>query len=553
MNQPSTTSIDSPSRFWDRLLLAAVLLWAFLGMCVPMYDTDFWWHLKTGEWILSGHGIPAVDLYTFTDADKPWIDLHWGFQILITIIYKIGGVPLVTLAKATIITAAIAITWTASGERLPAWKKALVWLLPIVCIMGRAIERPEMLSQLFLSLWLWIARKSDDRPGLMWWLIPLQLIWINCHALFILGLVVGVCYGIDAVVREAARGRYGLPVRDKGPVPGEILIVALLIGLVSLINPYFEQGVMFPTVLYKKFSIEQDFYSKAIGEFQQPIAFVMSAIRTRRFDALQNIYFLSEVVTWLIAAWSFVWLLFWKREWSLFRLMLFAGYSHLAWEATRNTNIFALVAAFVACENFAAAAQLPKSGEATAPSGYATKSMIFVVAALCVLVVTGVWNQIGEKDKPFGLGERPNWYIHDAVKFAGQPGFPHLAIVSNIGQAEVYVYHNGPDHKVFMDARLEVCTEQTFKSYQDILLSMSAGSTNWEIIFRDTELPVVILDSRYSHGPLEGMLHTPTWRLVFADHSAAVFLPVKLAEKLNLPQVDYSPLQYPNGRPSNQK
>lgn len=546
MNQPSTTSIDSPPRFWDRLLLAAVLLWAFLGMCVPMYDTDFWWHLKTGEWILSGHGIPAVDLYTFTDADKPWIDLHWGFQILITIIYKIGGVPLVTLAKATIITAAIAITWTASGERLPAWKKALVWLLPIVCIMGRGIERPEMLSQLFLSLWLWIARKSDDRPGLMWWLIPLQLIWINCHALFILGLVVGVCYGIDAVVREAARGRYGLPVRDKGPVPGEILIVALLIGLVSFINPYFEQGVLFPFTLYQKFSSEQEFYSKVIGEFQQPIQFVMSSIRMHRLNTLFNLYFLAEVGTWLIAAFSFVWLFVRKREWSLFRLLMFAAYSHLAWEATRNTNIFALVAGFVACENFAAAGRVPQAGQRTVPGGYATKSMIAVMGALCVLVVTGIWNQIGEKDKPFGLGERPNWYIHDAVKFAGQPGFPHLAFVSTNGQAAVYDYHNGPDRKVFMDARLEVCTRQTFQSFLAIEDFMTHGDMSWEAIFRNSELPVVILDSRNARGPLNGMLNTPTWRLVFADRTAAVFLPVRLAEKLNLPKVDVQPLLYPD-------
>jgi len=33
------------------------------------------------------------------------------------------------------------------------------------------------------------------------------------------------------------------------------------------------------------------------------------------------------------------------------RLLLFVGFSHLAWKATRNTNIFAIVSGFVGCEN----------------------------------------------------------------------------------------------------------------------------------------------------------------------------------------------------------
>jgi len=547
VNQPSTISTEPRPGIGERVLFAAVLLWSFLGMCFPMYDTDFWWHLRTGEWILAGNGIPALDLYTFTDVDKPWIDLHWGFQVLITIIYRIGGVSLVTLFKAATITSAIAIAWKAGGEQLPAWKKSLVWLLPIVCVTGRGIERPEMLSQLFLALWLWIARKSDDRPGVMWWLIPIQLIWINCHALFILGLAVGVCYAVDAVVRDQSpRGFCRLVPREGGPLLGEILIVGLLVGLVSFINPYFEQGVLFPFTLYRKFSSEQEFYSMVIGEFQQPIQFVGNSIRLHRWSSLLNIYLLAEFCTWLIAAFSFVWLFIRKREWSLFRVMLFAAFSHLAWEATRNTNIFALVAGFVACENFAAAARQSQTTAVERFRGSATKVMTAVVGALSILVITGIWNQIGEKDKPFGLGERPNWYIHDAVKFASRPDFPHLAFVANNGQAAVYDYHNGPERKVFMDARLEVCTRETFESFLAIQIFMSERDTRWETIFRNSELPVVILDSHTSGGPLKGMLATPTWRLVYADRTAGVFLPVKLADRLNLPKVDEHVVLHPD-------
>ena len=548
-HSPSSITNRTPSgRLWDRVLFGSVLLFTFLSMCFPLLDTDFWWHLKTGEWILSHGTVPYVDLYTYADADKPWIDLHWGFQIFITLVYRLGGIPLVTLVKSAIFTASVAIAWNAGGPNLASWKKTAIWILPIICIAGRGNERPEMLSQLFLALWLWFARRTDDKPKWIWWLPLVQLIWVNCHALFILGLVVGFCYAADMAIRLLLAGRFGILPRQVGPEARTVAIVGGLAAAACFVNPYFEEGALFPLTLYRKFSVEKDFYSKNIGEFRPPIDYV----RERGFN---NIYVIAELGTWIIAAASFIRLLLVRRTWSPFRLLLFAGFSHLAWQASRNTNIFSLVAGFVACENFADVVFLSKKGQAnrTPPPSHDllfTKLMTVVATALSLLVVTGIWNEkIGESNKPFGFGEAPNWFIHDAARFAGQDGFPHRAFIANIGQAEVYVYHNGPDRKVFMDARLEVCSQQTFMELNDGLLAMQTGSSRWLNAYGKDEIPVVILDSRTVRPSINGMLMTPFWRLVFADRSAAVFLQAELADKLNLPPVDPSPLMYPDGPP----
>ena len=544
-----SVKLDVPTEtIGDRLLFSVVLLWSFLSMCFPLYDTDFWWHLKTGQWILEGNGIPYVDLYTFTDSDKPWIDLHWGFQVLIAILYRVGGVPLVTLVKSGIITGAVAVAWRAGGTNLPAWKKAALWLLPIICIAGRGNERPEMLSQLFLAFWLWIATQTDSRLGLIWYLPLVQVIWVNCHALFVLGLVVGVCYAVDAIVRELANGRYGLEPRTSGPDLRTVWIVGVLVAVTCLMNPYFEEGALFPLTLYRKFSVEKDFYCQNIGEFRPPIEFVLKY----RMLALRNVYLLAEMGVWLITVVSFVWLLITRRNWSLFRLLMFAGFSHLAWQASRNTNIFAIVSGFIACENFSDAlstsSRTTTSFRPTQSLINITNGMTVLIAGLCVAVVTGWWNEIAEKNKPFGLGEAPNWFIHDAARFASQPGFPHRAFVSHIGQAEVYVYHNAPQRRVFMDARLEVCTQQTFEQFNRVLATMAVGDPAWQTLFHDGDIPVVILDSRISRPAINGMLRTPGWRLVFADRSAAVFLTNERADQLNLPFTDPTPLIDPDGK-----
>ena len=59
-----------------RILPAVGLLvvLAFLGArgfsAVESYD--FWWHLKTGEWITQEGTLPTVDPYSFTAPDRPY-------------------------------------------------------------------------------------------------------------------------------------------------------------------------------------------------------------------------------------------------------------------------------------------------------------------------------------------------------------------------------------------------------------------------------------------------------------------------------------------------
>lgn len=540
--KPPTTTAgavpDPAAAGWNKALVAAFFVWTFATLVFPLCDTDFWWHLKTGELILQERTVPQVDRYTFVDYGAEWIDMHWGFQVLITLLYRAGGASLVVVTKAAVITAAVAFAWRAAGPSLPPWLKALFWFLPVIAISGRGYERPEMLSQLFLAIWLFVAFRVEERPGLIWLLPAVQLLWANCHALFVLGLVVGGCYALDRGVRSVAGGRFGVDQAPRKPELRMLLGAALLAVAACFATPYLEDGFLFPLTLYRKFTVDQAFYSTNIGEFQQPIAFI------RRYG-LTNFYLLAEIGTFLLTTASFVWLLAWRRRWSVLRLGLFVAYSHLAWEATRNTNIFSLVAGTVLCANVAD--RLAVRGPA--PEGRferrLAQALCAGLACLIGLVVSGQWNEWGEKVKPFGLGEAKNWFIHEAAQFAGQPGFPTRAFIANNGQASVYIYHNWPERRVFMDGRLEVCSLDTFRTFNRILDFMAAGDPRWVELVPGGELPTVILDARTSLQPLLLMRHTPGWRLVHADPAAAVFLDNATADRLRLEQADWHRLELP--------
>jgi hypothetical protein len=537
---------------WEKYFPAAILLWTFLLGCTPMVNFDIWWHLRTGAWIVENGWVPVTDLYTYTDPNQSWIDLHWGFQLLVLWLFSMGGVNLLVLAKATCLTATIAIGWRATGNTWPHWVKTLCWILPVICISGRSMVRPEMLSLIFLAIWLWLAENATRRPRLIWVLPVLQILWVNCHGLFVLGLVVGAAYAVDRIAREFRGGRFGLEPAPESPEFLYLFRAGVLAVIACLFNPYFEEGAFFPLELYRKFSVDQEFYS-GIGEFQTIVTFA------QKEGIFTNLYFGAELGLWLVTAGSFI-LVFRKRRVNVMRLLLFAAFSYLAAKASRNTSIFSLVSGVVLCGNLSdyytlrRSQQKKESHDVSSNQSLYSKRMAIltgaIVTSLFVSLLTGYWAVLGKENKSFGLGEREAWYPHDAVKFAGQPGFPQRAFLSHFGLAAVYEYHLGPNHRVFMDGRLEVVSRETYGLYEKIRQSMSQGNPIWMTMIRDEtgNLPVIILDSRNSRNEIRGLAVTAGWRLVFADASAAVFIEESLAETLNLPAADPAPLKYPDGR-----
>lgn len=549
----------------ERFVPGLLLICMFLLCLFPMLDHDLWWHLRTGRLIWEEKAIPQVDRYLFTDFERPWVDLHWGFQLMVWGLYCLGGTTLIQLVKAAVLTVAVAVGWRASGQGLPTWQRVLVWIPAIICITGRAYERPEVLSQLGLVIWLWAALHIEERPGLKWllWGLPLmQVAWINCHALSVLGLVVGACYGVDRLLREFFGGRFGLAPAPDTPTLRGVLWCGVLCGVAALCNPYFEEGALFPLELYKKFSVDEHFWrvEAGIGEFQRPFDILWRPTESGSefvWKGLVNSSFVAQTALALITIASFV-VLGLQKRWSPFRLLVFMGFAHLGWKATRNVNIFAFAMAVVALANYAEAALLRRQSQPVVVRRpvkdwrdrlVASPNVIAGVLLIAwgLAVVCGPWSYVADGNRKFGLGEQPWWFGHEACQFAGREGLPKRAILGHVGLAGVYEFYHATDHRVFTDPRLEVITKETFKNYIAITTMMAVGNRAWEPALRDSEgnLPVLVFDSRWSRQHINGLMMTPGWRMVYADPAAAVFVELKVAEKLGLPAASPAPLRNP--------
>jgi hypothetical protein len=159
-------------------------------------DPDMWWHLRTGELILSTHHWATTDPYSFTAVGAPWMSCEWLGDVLFAVAYRLGGlrgleVLLVVLASAVML-ALYGFATLRSGSCKAAF---LVSAVLLVLAAASFNLRPQMLGYLFLILTLItleLFRRGKQRAV---WLLPiLFLFWVNTHGSWIVGLATVALY-----------------------------------------------------------------------------------------------------------------------------------------------------------------------------------------------------------------------------------------------------------------------------------------------------------------------------------------------------------------------
>jgi hypothetical protein len=192
-------------------LLLAVLASVFcLGLLSPeIRDSDFWWHLRTGQYIVETRSLPVPDPFAYTTAAAPSaypgedavrhfnLTHEWLAQVFFYAAYRVAGFPGVVVLRALLLAAfcglAGLVVWRRSGVLDRGW---MAGLIVAAIAVPFALDRPQLFTYLFLALTVAIL-ESRRR---LWLLPPLFLIWANCHGGFVLGWVVLAAYCADALV-----------------------------------------------------------------------------------------------------------------------------------------------------------------------------------------------------------------------------------------------------------------------------------------------------------------------------------------------------------------
>ena len=168
-----------------------------------LIDSDIWWHLSTGSWILQNRTVPRTGIFS-QFASLPWVDSSWTFDVLTAFCVRIWGLAgLPVLLMLLQVAIAIAIFRLAGGRR-NFWPAVLLTAVAQFSIMPVS-PRPAMCSLILLgcelTLLLRVRRTGDVRP--LFWLPLLFAIWVNLDRQFSYGLIALALFWIAIIVEKS--------------------------------------------------------------------------------------------------------------------------------------------------------------------------------------------------------------------------------------------------------------------------------------------------------------------------------------------------------------
>lgn len=184
-----------------RVFLAVLFLGLFAMAARNVSDPDVWWHLKTGQYIAEHKSVPHTDPFSYTRAGKPWVAHEWLSELLLYETQRSTGWGGLIVLFAAVLGATFFLLYLRCGPDaylsgvatlFAAWATVPVWGV-----------RPQVLSLFLTSLWLLILERSERTPSVLWWTLPLTLLWVNLHAGFALGLVLSALFIAGGFIERA--------------------------------------------------------------------------------------------------------------------------------------------------------------------------------------------------------------------------------------------------------------------------------------------------------------------------------------------------------------
>lgn len=246
------------------LTTSGVVAVAVLGVALvllslfPLSHTDFWAHLKYGEWITANRALPDREpLCEFTDKSTAMFDPLWLSQVGYDALFRAGaaaaggddrsrfdgGVEAVRLAHTGAAVAALGLFGLAirrASGSVP-WAAGGMVLILVLMLSPLAVQRPQAFALVgYAAVLCALSRDVLSRRAVV--AVPLVMVlWANLHGAFVLGfgLLGAALLGRAVAVAVAVGNRWSLRAacREVG-VRRSAVALALTLAAVAALNPY---------------------------------------------------------------------------------------------------------------------------------------------------------------------------------------------------------------------------------------------------------------------------------------------------------------------------
>jgi tetratricopeptide (TPR) repeat protein len=184
----------------------AYVLFALASQPIIKGDTDLWYHLNGGRYIVEHGEIADSSFFSFIEPPRQRANYYWLFQWLSYRIYQVSGYGgLIALRTALFLFIAV-ILWGLFRVRLKGVTPyfAALFALYIMILLPRCLlSRPHAFSYLFMAVFVYVY---EIRPGRSYVLPLVAILWVNLHGIeYPVMLLISGAYMCDAYIGRLKR------------------------------------------------------------------------------------------------------------------------------------------------------------------------------------------------------------------------------------------------------------------------------------------------------------------------------------------------------------
>lgn len=470
-------------------------------------DTDTWWHLRAGQWMVQHKMILQQDLFSFTRFGEAWHYPGWLVQIPMYLIYQVFGPGGLNIWTAAIVAIAFGFSWaTLKGGY---FLKAFLLVLAATASGVFWSARPHLFTFLFTSITLFILEGTRPEEGFLnrrylYALPVIMVLWANSHGGFATGFILWGIYWLSEQVAWISQQSIRLQPASlicnlkawlRKP-ERTLTIVGLLMLLGACLNPSGPRMLAYP------------FQTVSIGALQDQI----QEWQSPDFHAL--------------SVQPFLWLFFLgfgslgvsRRRITLVEFLLFTGFAYLGFMAGRNIALFSLTAPVMISRHLDSVLSTLPAYKRYA-NQYLQQSKPFTERAhlliICLVSLAVILKVASVFPAAVNQAQFEKYLPVKAVNYLSQSKY-HGRLFNPYNWGG-YLLWAAPGFPVFIDGRTDLFNDEIIQQWQKVVWVQDG----WESILDDYTVNLILTetDSRLSRA----LNNSHRWDEVYQDEIAEVY------------------------------
>jgi len=427
----------------QRVLIILFSLTVFFLAFLPIRDTDFGWHYRCGEELITQGKLCISNDYSYFLPDYKAYYPSFLFDALNAFVYDHSGfIGLSTIGGLVIVLAGLLFLSISRGSLIVRMSMFMVVYILSSVVFNLGL-RSQIFSYTFVLSTIWLLEKSQKNDRYLFVIPVLFFVWVNTHIGFFTGLFVLGAFTFERLMRDGVRSRTALKYS---------MVIGISI-IATLLNPFGWKV-----------------YVEIARHIQSPLGsmiaeWVPSDIVTSSLMCIAAVILMSGMI--------------YKRNIRVFSLLLLIFFLILAVTSRRSIPFFLTILS-IEFLHLISKWQLSLPPEITIP--------LLGAIAICIIII--------QTPKTLELMNWNNYCIkgitHYPCEITGKKKALRGNIFANYEWGGFLVWQM-PESRIFIDGRMPAWSNAAGVSPYKIYLSIIQTQTGWNEFLQEQKTDYILI------------------------------------------------------------